>query len=227
MNEIQNGSLIARLWRGNVSLFKTYWGFGVLGGILLNIAYFLFVENNYMRIASLRYGEYIFYAISILAVLYSIFILIAIWRSAGKYTGRRLWSILARIAVILGFIQVAGAIAKTVNTLNVDTIAGIREQLATANRSLPIMVDEITRLDRLDLVGRKITYSYTLLGKSRSDFNLEEFSASINSSIRAGQCEDDTTKQFLNEVDQVSYVYRDKDGMPLARVDITKADCAF
>ena len=45
------------------------------------------------------------YAVFVLA--YTVFISVAIWRSAAKYKGSELWAVLARVMVVIGLIQAA------------------------------------------------------------------------------------------------------------------------
>lgn len=96
--------IAANLWRGNYALGKTYWLFGLLGGIALGLTVGL-------GIAFTQSG---FLALSGMAALWAwqVFISVAIWRSAGKYTGPRIWAVLARLALVLGFLQLVGATAE-------------------------------------------------------------------------------------------------------------------
>ena len=38
-------------------------------------------------------------------IIYKIVVFIAIWNSASKYTGSKIWAILAKIMVVLGFLS--------------------------------------------------------------------------------------------------------------------------
>jgi hypothetical protein len=42
----------------------------------------------------------------------SLFMAVAIWRSAGNYTGSKLWAVLARVAVVIGVIGLAVQVVK-------------------------------------------------------------------------------------------------------------------
>lgn len=87
----------ANLWRGNYTLFKTYWLFGLLGGLALGITVgvvLAIIESPLLALSGLA---------SLWA--WQVFISVAVWRSAGKYTGAKIWSTLARIAIFVGFFQ--------------------------------------------------------------------------------------------------------------------------
>jgi hypothetical protein len=88
-------SLLQSLWYGEVPLWRTYWIYGVvftqlvfgLGGALLVV------------LVGSRLVAVVYLACLAVAI---VFILVSIWRSAGNYTGPRIWALLARIACIFG-----------------------------------------------------------------------------------------------------------------------------
>ena len=83
------GAEIARLWRGEEGLANSYWITGVCGTGLFKGA--LYLTQAFLLSTTI---------IMILAALYSLFVSVAIWRSAGRYHGRRAWAVLARVAVV-------------------------------------------------------------------------------------------------------------------------------
>jgi hypothetical protein len=91
---------LRRLWRGDVGLARTYWlwGFvisGIGGGVLGGVA----------GVAAVATGDHlIFLIVFILAIIWGIFMSVAVWRSAGNYKGKQRWANLARLAVVLGSI---------------------------------------------------------------------------------------------------------------------------
>ena len=83
-----------RLWCGDVRLVITYWVFGVLLGWLIGISVgILFVALNVPL-----------YVTSLVMLPPIIFVLVAIWRSANKYTGPRGWKKAAQMSVVLTII---------------------------------------------------------------------------------------------------------------------------
>jgi hypothetical protein len=91
------------LWRGNYTLVKTYWLFGIVGGLALGLAVGVLLAITTSVVLAL-FGIATLWA-------WQVFVSVAIWRSAGKYTGARIWKILARIALVLSFLQLLGATA--------------------------------------------------------------------------------------------------------------------
>ena len=93
-------ALIRDLWRGDLTLVKTYWLFGVVGGIFFHIA-FTYIEYQ-SAVFSTGFGPAFVFGLVIFFFTYSAFILVAIWRSANKYQGLQRYAILAKVGVILG-----------------------------------------------------------------------------------------------------------------------------
>ena len=80
------GSLIGRLWRGEVSLGETYWIWGILVNLLIR-----FGASDLHEVAPV---------LGVVPLAYQVFILVAIWRSATRYRGPQLWGMLAKIVVV-------------------------------------------------------------------------------------------------------------------------------
>lgn len=96
-------SFLIRLIKGEISLPVTYWVFGYIANIL-----FLAIQSYMLECVKQKgqwdsiYDFFIFWSFSIFAIIYSIFICIAIWNSADNYKGRKLWATLSKAAVLLG-----------------------------------------------------------------------------------------------------------------------------
>ncbi len=91
-----NKNILIRLWSGEVALIKTYWLWGVLVNIVLSFVIGMAPLIN----------QTLAIIISAFAVIYAIFISVAIWKSATRYEGKTLWKYLAKIAVILPLIGI-------------------------------------------------------------------------------------------------------------------------
>jgi len=100
----QSGGLFATHWRGDYSLARSYWvngvvifhiGINMLLLVLLSIALAVF-RGKVALVLIVGLGE-----VALLCAAY-VWALVGIWRSARKSQGSRIWSILARVAIILG-----------------------------------------------------------------------------------------------------------------------------
>ena len=87
--------LVRRLWRGQVPLRITFWIGGGLGNLLWRVP---------MAFAAAGGSD----AVGLLVILlywgYYGFIVVAIWRSAARYSGRKIWGDLARASLVLGMV---------------------------------------------------------------------------------------------------------------------------
>ena len=84
--------ILATLWRGERSLAATFWGWSILSAIILWILIFPAVFLS-IAIGS-RFPLFVWIALSLIQ---GVFMLVAVWRSAGNYMGPRIWTVLARI----------------------------------------------------------------------------------------------------------------------------------
>lgn len=89
-------TLLRRLWRGEVSLAQAFWEYAIAYGLLLNLATSVAAFALFAAKAPALYGAAFF----LLPVPYNLLVLVAVWRSAGRYRGPRHWADLARIAVL-------------------------------------------------------------------------------------------------------------------------------
>ena len=93
--------LVRALWRGDVSLAKTYWLFGVVVGVCYAMV-FAYIEYQSSGLSE-GLGPAFIIALMLSYFIYAIFINIAIWRSANKYRGPKHWAILAKVMVLVSW----------------------------------------------------------------------------------------------------------------------------
>ena len=224
-------NFLLRLFRGDVSLPITYWLFGVIGNIPFHVAFTVY-EYNYAGIVTagsigLQVGILL---LSSIAISYCAFISIAIWRSAGKYKGSILWSSLARLVAVMTGLAL---IASVVNPAIRSSTAAIQEELELMRKSLPVMLDEFTRFDRVFLQGEAIYYDYTIINTSEQGSiadNMERFSAVFDfvmtPQLKTSACTNSDTRFWLEEGRNLVHVYRDEQSNLLARITIGRSDCS-
>lgn len=101
---------LGQLWRGEFSLAKTYWLYGIGGLIVLNAlvgGMLVYASQTSLSLLS---------ALSLLGVAfaaaaYAFIVSVAIWRSAGNRGSHVIWRGLARLVVVSGGISAAVAAA--------------------------------------------------------------------------------------------------------------------
>jgi hypothetical protein len=91
-------SLIGRIWRGEEGLALTFWGYGLGANLLFTMIMVMTLQ--------LHLPVWGFAAVLLFRLVYMVFISVGIWRSASRYTGNRVWAYLAKIMVILGYLNV-------------------------------------------------------------------------------------------------------------------------
>ena len=94
-DNMEQTSFLSNLIKGEIALWKTYWLFGVIGNIIATFLINIFAQ----------FSENLFFMVLVSMIIYKIVVFIAIWNSASKYTGSKMWAILAKIMVVLGFLS--------------------------------------------------------------------------------------------------------------------------
>lgn len=117
---------IGRLWRGEYSLGKSFWLFGILISVLwyfatkllsmalLVLMLFIGFSGPSAPAGLLNGSLFIFFAMVVLTLAYEVLAGVGIWRSAGKFPGKSAYALLARGAVALYFVLFVGGVAVAV-----------------------------------------------------------------------------------------------------------------
>ena len=87
-------NLINKFWNGKISLWISYWIFGVL--IPIPAGFLLGMLAALMRLPPISY--------KLIMLIYLLFTFVGIWRSANNYQGKKIFSILAKLGILLGLI---------------------------------------------------------------------------------------------------------------------------
>ncbi len=98
---VDQRSLLLRLWHGESPLPVVYWGFGILGNATLWLLWFGVALGGLIAIP-------LALVLLLLALVgYSLFIAVAVWRSARRSTAKPAWRVLARVTILLGPLALA------------------------------------------------------------------------------------------------------------------------
>jgi hypothetical protein len=222
---IENRSnFVARLFNGDISLPITYWVFVVLIG---NFAFQIvdkIIEFNYVDIITTETGSWSVMAFYWVAIGYTIFMLIATWRSAGKFKGNAIWGRFARFAVVLGTLVLVGNFI-TGFQQDSDTEFALTEEIKMINKSLPTMIDKDTRLDHVSIQDRDVYYNYTFVNWSVENLDITQFTSVMTPKLKTGQCAEEEGRALLNEGRKIVYMYRGRGNKPVAKIVVEKSDC--
>jgi hypothetical protein len=215
---------VADLFRGDIPLSITYWVFGVLFG---NVGLQLIlkkIDTYYFPILTRSIGAWsitLFYGF---VIAYTLFISIAIWRSSGKYQGRKLWGILARVVVIVNIALFMGGVVNGLQQSQNET-DNLLAELDLMNQSLPRMIDDDTRLDHIDIEHMDIYYNYTLVNFSTDQIDKNKFVSMMSKHIKSSQCQNKKTRDLMNNGRTLIYAYRDKGHQKVAEIPVVASDC--
>ena len=104
-----NKGFFKKLMDGDFGLAKTYWLYGFLVGVIFGV-----VAQVAIYISPILY-----LLVFLISIAYYIPLAIGIWRAANRYTGPKIWAILAKIAVILGVLNIIATLLILPKTLHI------------------------------------------------------------------------------------------------------------
>jgi len=240
--EQSNSNILLRLWRGEIVLWKTFWLFGVLGGIIIIsvpalIKYTITINANNRSNFDIKIIAYSFFTLS---MTYLIIVMVGIWMSSNKYAAlyrKSINSKLVKFAAILGALSIVVAIGEAVQNYpdstqslfegkSADEQMQRQAVISGLNADLPKMVDVITRLERIDIKGMNFIYYYTII-KDFDDKQMEQMISMIKPSTAQAVCKRVDAFKMLKGVFVFNYIYSDLSGRGLGSFDINMRDCAF
>ena len=102
---------IYRFWKGEISLWKSYWLIGELLNalfiiLILNMEIYLFQSNqSTTSLFFLNFSNFNFIS-KIILITWTVFLSVGIWRSAENYKGKIIWIILTFIVIAYRFYSV-------------------------------------------------------------------------------------------------------------------------
>ena len=118
---------ISQIWKGQAGLAKTYWGWGMLGGLLWGIP-----------LSTVTPGSGIAVLVLLVFVAYFFVVNTGIWRAAGQYQGLAVWAWLAKVAAVIGFFTIAAVV------LAVASVAVGTAMQATTKSAAPAVAPTAT-----------------------------------------------------------------------------------
>jgi hypothetical protein len=115
----QRGSYFARHWRGDLSLPRSYW---INGGLIFGLGCNIIIMMATMAtIVAFRGTPALAVTVALGEVLLNIaayiWALVGTWRSASKFRGKPVWSILAKVGMSLGVLISIGNVAQTLSVI--------------------------------------------------------------------------------------------------------------
>jgi len=226
-------NIIARLWRGDVSLPQAYWLYGCVGGVSFRlispqVTYALVSHSQDLSSTAfdlLRYGWLAIY------YCYTTFIFIAIWRSANNYAlakpEKKGNATVAKVMVVIGVLMLAGSLAKlndnrlTSSSNGTDDQMQLEATIKGLNVGLPRKLDDVSTLNKIDIHDDTIFYYISL---STTIPNKESFKTKMKGSMHS-VCSDKDLAPILKANNKLEWVYAESTSNSSVTVTMTKADC--
>lgn len=210
-------NLFSRLWHGELSLGVTYWVFGVLIGNVIGAMLYLAAAAQTSVPAALSFVAPV--------IAYSIFMAVAIWRSAKRYRAtkqRRILASLAQFAALMSVLSAIGSVSHLLPGLEPDE--DLQSAIDTENKNAPKMVEDGLRFEKASRVRRVFFYDFTLT-KVTADQISATAKDQVSPTLQKNACNNSGTKRLLLSLDRMVYRFQDRNGRPAFQVDLTKADC--
>jgi len=112
------------------------------------------------------------------------------------------------------------------NVSNIDDI--LRRLSIQINQTMPISVDQNTRLDKVSAEpGKQITFHYTILGQFAGVDPVLDFSKDVKPQLKEQLCSSTETQKFLKNGVTVAYLYRDTSGREMGGATFTPSECGY
>jgi hypothetical protein len=221
MSENKNESYFRKLIKGRINLVTTFWVWFVFLTIAINI----FVDNNFKQIDYHRTtnDQAISIIIYLLIFIYSIFIFIAIQRSANNYQGNKIWVFSSKVIITINLFFSLFSAYDLLKISMFDDYA-IKSEINSFKNNLPLKVNAFSELTDIGIKDKNIYYTYKLdsMDKDNSDtYNLSKFKEQVQNSL----CEEENTLKLLKKDYILNYTYIDKNEKELIGVITNKLSC--
>jgi hypothetical protein len=135
-------------------------------------------------------------------------------------------TLVSRAALVLMTLFAAGPVSAQAQIADGLDERWIAETASDLNRLLPRQVDMETRLDAVTAgPGRRLSFHYTLLDRTRAGMDVEAFNAGLQPVLRGAVCRKDSTWPSSMTGVTLSYHYRGSDGKFVSMIEIPHLSC--
>ncbi len=99
------------------------------------------------------------------------------------------------------------------------------EQAQVMNEDLPIMVDEISRLDRVTYSSRVFREHYTIVGVTLDETRIESNPDAVQQFFISNACNHEPSRNAMEEGVEFAYEFRSEDGSKHTEFSVSSTDC--
>lgn len=212
-------SYLYRVFKGEISLFQTFWIWFITITLLIE----LFFENTYIneKISHSQYANVLDLTLFFISFFYSIFIFLAIFRSANNYLGKKLWSLLAKILVTVNLIFTLSIFNEIIKAYFLEDYF-IKKDIDNFRKTLPIDVDYATQLIDIKMNNKNITYLFKI-----DDIVLENnpLTPKFKRDMQNNICETPENGELFKKNYSITYKYINKNSDDLIEIIVDKKVC--
>ena len=131
---------------------------------------------------------------------------------------------LFKFSVLLLCLTAAGCQSTAKYDTN-NTAKLLRASVRQINDAAPMMLDDETRLNSANTVGKKINYLYTLVNTKVADGDIRQFVNVVTPKLMDETCLNEGMKALIGHKVVVGYNYFDNEGNSIATIDVDTANC--
>lgn len=220
---VSSANPVLRFLGGHMRLSIVFWVFGLTPLMLIAGAGRAFYTSNFVTIASSAFYGILWSWGLALCWVYAVVVFIALWNSAGRYTGQHLYGHSARA---VGTALMVGGAVFTIETSTRTVDEALANEIRWLNASAPVLFDGSTRFDEAAL-GRdgNLSVYYTLLEPPESAMGMIQLEIDAYAALRASQCANPTLLAIFHKGRAVTVHYHDSSLQKLFEVAISANDC--
>lgn len=213
----RRSNLLVRLWNGDVSLPATYWIVGTIGSVFVVAG-----ANVALTMTETKAGEVLVIS---LALLWSLFVAIIVWRSATKYSANKkgsavLWARLAKIIVCLAVLRNVANVGDA--TSGASFYKQVDAEIVSLKPTLPKKLNEGVTFDAMSRDGGNLIYRYTISGPGTLT---TEQASILDANTRGNACSLKIMRPFLINMATVSFDYYNSNSVLLTHIVVKNGDC--
>lgn len=214
-----NNGYFKKLLQGDIDLKITFWLWFILFTFTLNT--FIDINFDELDIQRTQGEEFFTFLIYLFTVIYSMFIFIAVIRSANKFKGSRTYAFLAKLIVSINLFFSLTTLFDVLKVLFIEDYA-LQNEINEFKKNLPIPIDSYTSLIDINKEKKDINYTYKLTQlRNQRHIDYSRFKGQIKDSI----CENEDNLALLKKEYSLNYTYLDNSEKKLFDVTTKKEDC--
>lgn len=123
------------------------------------------------------------------------------------------------IAGLARFFYMKGALAARYS------LSDLHDMAEEANKTLPVMVDPQTRLDKVVASDHLLEKQYTLISAQTSSELTDKLTTTLFPILKAQSCQNKQSMNFYQSGVSEAFTYIDMNGKPIATLTVNKSSC--